>query len=129
MDYRLLADALVAAHLAFIVFVVAGGLLVLRRPRWAWLHLPAVGWGVYAEATATLCPLTPLENLWRQRAGEVGYPGGFVEHYLVPMIYPVGLTPGLQLGLAALVVAVNATIYGVLWHRRRRTATPTPTPT
>jgi hypothetical protein len=122
MDSRLLADGLVVAHLAFIVFVAAGGALVLRWPRCALLHLPAVAWGVYAEATATVCPLTPLENLWRHRAGEGGYAGGFVEHYLIPLIYPAGLTPALQLGVAVAVVAVNAGVYGVAWRLRRRRA-------
>ncbi|MBK6336935.1 MAG: DUF2784 domain-containing protein [Betaproteobacteria bacterium] len=120
MVHRLLADALVVAHLGFIVFVVAGGLLALRRPRAAWLHLPAVAWGIYAEATATICPLTPLENLWRQRAGQDGYAGGFVEHYLVPLIYPAGLTPRLQLALAALVLGINVLVYGIVAARRRR---------
>ena len=120
MVHRLLADALVVAHLGFILFVVAGGLLALRWPRAAWLHLPAVAWGIYAEATATICPLTPLENLWRQRAGEDGYAGGFVEHYLIPLIYPGGLTPGLQLALAALVLGINALVYGIVAARRRR---------
>jgi hypothetical protein len=117
---RLLADALVVAHLAFIAFVVAGGLLVLRRPRAGWLHLPAVAWGVYAEATATICPLTPLENRWRRLAGEAGYEGSFVEHYIVPLIYPAGLTPDGQLALAFVVVAINLVVYGTLLHRRRR---------
>ena len=115
---RLLADALVVAHLAFIAFVLAGGLLVLRRPRAAWLHLPAVAWAVYAEATATICPLTPLENLWRRRAGAAGYEGSFVEHYIVPLIYPAGLTPDAQLALAFVVLALNLVVYGTLLHRR-----------
>jgi hypothetical protein len=117
---RLLADALVVAHLAFIAFVLAGGLLVLRRPRAAWLHLPAVAWAVYAEATATICPLTPLENLWRRRAGAAGYEGSFVEHYIVPLIYPAGLTPDAQLALAFVVLALNLVVYGTLLHRHRR---------
>jgi|WetSurMetagenome_2_1015567.scaffolds.fasta_scaffold726326_2 hypothetical protein len=117
---RLLADALVVAHLAFIAFVLAGGLLVRRRPRAAWLHLPAVAWAVYAEATATICPLTPLENLWRRRAGAAGYEGSFVEHYIVPLIYPAGLTPDAQLALAFVVLALNLVVYGTLLHRRRR---------
>jgi hypothetical protein len=117
---RLLADGLVVAHLAFILFVVAGGLAALYWPRSAWLHLPAVAWAVYAEATATTCPLTLLENLWRRRAGGGGYPDSFVEHYLIPLIYPPGLTPGLQFALAVLVVGINAAVYGWVWRRRRR---------
>ena len=122
VDSRLLADALVVAHLVFIVFVVAGGLIVLRWPRVAWLHLPAVAWGIYAEATATVCPLTPLENLWRRQAGDAGYAGGFVEHYLVSLIYPAGLTPRLQLAIAAFVTLVNLVIYAAVWRNRRKRA-------
>lgn len=120
MGPRLLADALVVIHLAFIAFVVAGGLLVLRWPRLAWAHLPAVAWGIYAEATATICPLTPIENELRRQAGEGGYPGGFVEHYLVPVVYPAGLTPRGQLTLAVGVAAINLAVYAVILNRRRR---------
>lgn len=122
VDPRLLADLLVVAHLVFIVFVVAGGLVVLRWPRVAWLHLPAVAWGIYAEATATVCPLTPLENLWRRQAGDAGYAGGFVEHYLVPLIYPAGLTPRLQLAIAVFVALVNLAIYAAAWRSWRKRA-------
>jgi hypothetical protein len=119
---RLLADLLVVAHLVFIVFVVAGGLIVLRWPRVAWLHLPAVAWGIYAEATATVCPLTPLENHWRRQAGDAGYAGGFIEHYLVPLIYPAGLTPRLQLAIAVFVALVNLLIYAAAWRSGRERA-------
>ena len=122
MGYRLLADAVVFVHLAFIVFVVAGGALLLAWPRIAWVHLPAVAWAAYAEFTATICPLTPLENALRVRAGDAGYPGGFVEHYLIPLIYPAGLTARTQLALGALVVAINAAVYALAWRRRRRAA-------
>jgi hypothetical protein len=122
VNLRLLADLLVVAHLAFIAFVVAGGLVVLRWPRAAWLHLPAVAWGIYAEATAAVCPLTPLENHWRREAGEAGYAGGFVEHYLIPLIYPAGLTPRLQLAIAVFVALVNLVIYAAAWRRRRERA-------
>jgi hypothetical protein len=120
MADRLLADAIVVAHLAFIAFVLAGGLLVALRPRVAWLHLPAAAWAAYAEFTATICPLTPLENLLRLRAGEAGYAGGFVEHYLIPLIYPAGLTARTQLVLGAVVVAVNLATYAFAWKARRR---------
>ena len=122
MNPRLLADLLVVAHLVFIVFVVAGGLIVLRWPRVAWLHLPAVAWGIYAEATATVCPLTPLENHWRRQAGDAGYAGGFIEHYLVPLIYPAGLTPRLQLAIAVFVALVNLLIYAAAWRSGRERA-------
>jgi hypothetical protein len=119
---RFLADALVVVHLAFIAFVVAGGLTVLRWPRLAWLHLPAVAWGIFAEATATTCPLTPIENAWRRHAGDAGYPGGFVDHYLVPIVYPAGLTPRMQLALAFAVAAINLVVYAAVLRRRRGAA-------
>jgi hypothetical protein len=123
MTPRLLADAVVAVHLAFIVFVVGGGLLVLWRRRWAALHLPAVAWGAWTELTGTLCPLTPWEQALRQRAGEAGYAGGFVDHYLMPLIYPAGLTPRIQLALGLFVLLVNGLIYVAVWRRWQRERT------
>jgi len=120
MNPRLLADAVVAFHFAFIVFVVAGGLLVLWRRGWALLHLPAVAWGAWTEFTGTICPLTPWEQALRRQAGEAGYAGGFVEHYLVPLIYPAALTPGLQIALGAFVLLLNAALYAGVWRRWRR---------
>jgi uncharacterized protein DUF2784 len=118
---RLLADAVVLLHLVFIVFALAGGVLVLFRGYIAWLHLPAVAWAAYAEFTATICPLTPLENSLRKQAGQEGYDGGFVEHYLIPLIYPAALTPRLQMLIGAIVVAVNVAVYAAaLWRRSRR---------
>src|SRR5262245_65432324 len=103
MHYRFLADALVAIHLAFIVFAIGGGLIVLIR-RWvAYLHLPSVAWAMYTEFTGAICPLTPWEQSLRRAAGEAGYTGGFIEHYLIPVIYPAGLTPALQAALGVLV--------------------------
>ena len=116
---RLLADVLVAAHLAFIVFVVAGGLLALRHRGWAALHLPAVAWGAFAELTGTLCPLTPLENSLRRTAGDAGYEGGFIEHYVIPLIYPDALTSRLQVVLGLTVIAVNLVVYAFVWRRWR----------
>jgi len=121
---RLLADALVAAHLAFIVFVVAGGLLVLRRRGWAVLHLPAVAWGAFAEISGTLCPLTPLENSLRLRAGDAGYTGGFIEHYLIPLLYPEALTARTQVVLGLAVIAVNVVVYALAWRRWRHRKPP-----
>ena len=118
MSDRLLADGLVALHFAFIAFVLFGGFLVLHRRAWAALHLPAVAWAAYVEFTATICPLTPWENALRRRAGEAGYDGGFIEHYLLPVLYPPGLTPGIQLLLGACVVALNVIVY--VWALRRR---------
>ncbi|EFW83443.1 hypothetical protein ALP26_03813 [Pseudomonas savastanoi pv. glycinea] len=102
MFYRVAADAVVAFHLLFIVFVLFGGLLVVSRPWLALLHVPAAAWGAAVEFLHLYCPLTPLENTLRRTAGEQGYDGGFVEHYLIPLIYPAGLTPGIQLWLGAL---------------------------
>ncbi|MCO4864872.1 DUF2784 domain-containing protein [Cupriavidus sp. WGlv3] len=114
-----LADLVVIAHALFIVFVVAGGLLVLRWPRAAWVHLPAAVWGVLIEWAGWICPLTPLENTLRRAAGQAGYSGGFVERYLLPMIYPAGLTPSVQLWLGLVVLVVNVAIYALWWRRRR----------
>jgi hypothetical protein len=120
MTYRLLADATVVFHLAFIAFVVLGGWLVLRKPSLAWLHLPAVAWVVWLELTGALCPLTPLENALRARAGQAGYAGGFIDHYLMAVIYPAGLTPQIQVALGIGVLALNAALYALVIRRRRR---------
>ncbi len=116
---RLIADAIVVAHFAFIVFVLLGGLLVVRRRNVAWVHVPAVVWAAYTEFTSSICPLTPLENVFRARAGQSGYEGGFVEHYLIPAIYPSGLTPRVQLLLGTIVVVVNVAFYLIAWRRHR----------
>lgn len=120
MGYRLLAEMTVALHFAFIVFVIAGSLLVWRRLAWAWLHVPAIAWVAYLEFTGTVCPLTPLENDFRARAGDAGYAGGFVEHYLLPVIYPAGLTQRVQFVLGIAIVAINAVAYWCIWRRLRR---------
>jgi hypothetical protein len=120
MTYRLLADVLVAIHFAFILFVLFGGLLALHRRGWALLHLPAVAWAAWTEFTGTICPLTPWEQSLRRAAGDAGYAGGFIDHYLVPVIYPSGLTPRVQLVLGAFVVALTLAVYGVVWWRWRR---------
>jgi hypothetical protein len=118
---RLAADAVVLLHLVFIVFVLFGALPVLRWPRLALLHVPAASWGVAVELLHLYCPLTPLENRLRQAAGEAGYSSGFVEHYLIPLIYPAGLTPQIQLWLGALLLAINLPAYGwLLWRLWRR---------
>ena len=118
MIYSILADAVLALHFGFILFVVLGGLLVLRWPRAAWLHVPCAVWGLLIELFGWVCPLTPLENSLRRAAGEAGYAGGFIETYLLPLVYPGGLTREMQLMLAALVVVVNATVYLFVWRRR-----------
>jgi hypothetical protein len=119
MPYRFAADAVLAAHLAFVLFAVGGGLLVLRRPGWAWVHIPAVAWAAFVEFSGWICPLTPLEVAFRRRAGEAGYGGDFVEHYLLALIYPSGLTRELQMLIGAAVILLNLAVYGVLWRRRR----------
>ena len=117
-DIHLLADLVLVLHAAFILFVVAGGLLVLRLHRLAWLHLPCVAWGVLIELSGWICPLTPLENRLRHAAGTGMYETGFIEHYLAPLIYPVGLTADVQYLLALFVLLVNSGIYTIVWKRR-----------
>lgn len=118
MVYQCLADATVLLHLAFVGFVVLGGLLVLRRRRWAWLHLPAWAWGTYIEISHGLCPLTPLEKSLRASAGQAGYGGGFIEHYLLRLLYPPGLQPWQQTLLAAVLLGTNAVLYAFAFGRR-----------
>lgn len=113
------ADAVVLLHLGFVAFVALGGLLVLRFPKLALLHVPALLWGIWIEVTGGICPLTPLENALRRRAGEGGYESGFIEHYVYPLVYPPGLTRGAQFSLAALLIVFDLAIYGwLLWRRR-----------
>ena len=116
---RILADLVVLVHFGFILFVVLGGFLAFRWRRVPWLHLPAAAWGTAIEVFGWICPLTPLENRLRRASGEAGYAGGFIEHYLIPVIYPAGLTREVQWTLAALVVGVNGAVYWALWRRRR----------
>jgi hypothetical protein len=122
MGYRILADLVVGVHALFVVFVVAGGLLALRWPWVVAAHLPAAAWGAMIELQGWICPLTPLEKSLRAAAGQAGYPGGFIEHYVLPVLYPAGLTRGVQLGLASLVIAVNLLVYGMVLQRRRARA-------
>jgi hypothetical protein len=115
---RFLADIVVAAHLAFVVFVALGGLLVLRWPRLAWLHIPSAVWGVAVEYAGWICPLTPIENALRERAGLAAYRGDFIEHYVLPLLYPAALGRGAQLALGTFALAVNAAVYWRLISRR-----------
>jgi hypothetical protein len=120
MLYRLLADLVVVLHLAFVLFVVLGGLFALRWPRAAWFHIPAAVWGAGIEFVQGVCPLTPLENHLRRLGGEAGYAGGFVEHYLLPVLYPAGLNYDIQLALGIFVLVFNVTVYTIVWRRHRR---------
>jgi hypothetical protein len=113
-----MANLVVLVHFAFVLFVVFGGLLVLRWPRVMYLHLPAAAWGAFIELVGGICPLTPLENSLRRSAGLAGYEGGFVEHYILPVLYPAGLTRGVQLVLGMLVIGTNVAIYGWILARR-----------
>ena len=113
-----LADLIVVFHFAFVAFVVLGGLLVARWPRVAWVHLPAAAWGVWIELAGWICPLTPLENWLRRRAGGEGYTASFVEHYIVPVLYPAALTREMQWLLGGLVLAINGAVYLAVLRRR-----------
>jgi len=118
--YGVLADGVVVAHLAFVVFVVVGGFLALRWRGLVWLHLPCALWGAYVELAGEVCPLTPLENRLRRMAGEGGYGGGFIERYLMPVLYPGELTREIQMALGVGVIVLNVAVYAVLVRRARR---------
>ena len=118
----MMANLIVLVHFAFVVFVVLGGLLALRWPRVVWLHVPAVVWGALVEFTGWICPLTPLENRLRAAAGETSYDGDFIAHYILPALYPNGLTRSDQLMLGALALGINIAIYALVLVRHRRMA-------
>ena len=117
---RYLADAIVVVHLLFVVYTVFGGVLVLRWKNTVYLHIPALLWGVAVEANGWICPLTPLENQLRANAGQAGYTGGFVEHYLLPVLYPVNLTRFDQWSLAVALILVNVVIYVFVVRKYRK---------
>ncbi|HEX2251318.1 MAG TPA: DUF2784 domain-containing protein [Gemmatimonadales bacterium] len=119
MSPAFLADVVVVAHFIFVLFVVFGGLLVLRWPKLAYVHLPVAAYGALIELVGWICPLTPLEKRLREQAGLEGYEGGFVEHYILPVLYPSGLNRAVQLVLGALVIGINVVIYGLIIRRRR----------
>ncbi len=120
MYYSLLADLVLILHALFVVFVVLGGLLVLWHQRLAWLHAPCAVWGILIEYLGWICPLTYLENDLRSAAGSRGYPGGFIDHYLVPLVYPSGLNPEMQVVLGTVVLSINIIIYILVWRRFKR---------
>ena len=118
MPHGILADLVLVVHFAFVAFVVLGGLLALRWSRVAWVHIPVAIYGALVEFIGFICPLTPLEVSLRQRAGEAGYEGGFIEHYITAALYPSGLTREIQIGLGVFVLVLNGIIY-TIWMRRR----------
>ncbi|MEO8740642.1 MAG: DUF2784 domain-containing protein [Casimicrobiaceae bacterium] len=119
MGYRFAADSVLVLHALFVLFVVFGALLALRWPNLTWLHLPAVVWVVLLEFNGWYCPLTPLEVTLRQAAGDAGYAGGFLEHYVLAALYPDGLTRGMQTTLGAAVIGINLAGYAWMWRRAR----------
>ena len=121
MFYRGLANLVVMAHLAFVLFSVLGGFLVLKWKRGAWIHAPAVLWAAIIEFAGWVCPLTPLENWLREKGGSTGYGSGFIERYILPMLYPLSFTRSLQIALGLFVVAVNLMIYGWIFHLNAKT--------
>lgn len=119
MIYRLLADAVVVIHVIFVIFVVLGGFLLRRWPKLVFAHAPAAMWGALIEFAGWICPLTPLENALRARGGQTGYEGGFIDHYLIPLLYPAALSRGMQFALGGFVLAVNAVAYVIAWRGRK----------
>lgn len=122
MIYQILAELVVVVHAAFVIFAVAGGLLVLRWPWVAWLHIPAVAWAALIEFAGWICPLTPLEQHLRTIAGQGGYEGGFIEHYILPVLYPDGLTREIQFALGLAVLIINGVIYWRVVRKWRKRA-------
>jgi hypothetical protein len=120
MPAKLTADLILLLHLAFVLFVIFGGLLLWYRRAFAWLHLPMALWGAAVNIASWPCPLTPLEKHYRQLAGQSGYEGGFVEHYIAPLIYPEALTSDLGLTVGVTVIVWNGAIYATWWRRARR---------
>ena len=125
---RIAADSVLIVHFAFVAFVVLGGFLLLRWPALVWIHLPAVAWAAIVELKGWVCPLTPLEVALRQAAGDAGYSGDFLEHYIVALLYPEGLTRTLQISLGAFVILSNIFLYAVVlrrvWAERRASGKP-----
>jgi hypothetical protein len=114
MLYRFLADLVVLCHLVFVLFAATGGLLVLRWPVVAWIHVPAAVWGALVEFGGWICPLTPLENWLRLRGNAMAYSGEFIDHYIMPILYPSGLTREIQIILGLAILVVNVSIYGYI---------------
>jgi len=124
MIAKLIADALVVLHFLFIIFVIFGGFSTLKWPRIALIHIPCAIWGALIEFYGWVCPLTHFEHYFRETASGVGYSGGFIQHYLIPIIYPYGLTKDIQLGLGIMVVSLNLFIYLIVIYKKVRHGTP-----
>lgn len=120
MIYRVLADVVVLLHFSFVLFVVLGGFMLVRWPKLVYAHIPVAAWGVLIEFAGWVCPLTPLENTLRARGGQAGYEGGFVEHYMIPVLYPQALNRHMQYALGIFVLIVNAIAYVRFFRRRRQ---------
>jgi hypothetical protein len=120
MLYAVLADAVLVLHFVFALFVLTGGLFALKWPRIIWLHIPAAAWGAIVECTGWLCPLTPLEQWLRTQAGQPSYEQDFIAQYLLPLLYPFGLTREVQLLLGLIVLLVNGVVYGIVWWTGRQ---------
>ena len=126
MCYSILTNIVVVLHFSFVLFVLFGGLLILKWPKVMWLHLPAVAWGAVVEFTGWICPLTPLEHWLRARSSESTHTGDFVARYLLSILYPEALTSDIQAILGASVLLVNLVVYGYLWERNRGRKRSTP---
>ncbi len=126
MIWGVLAEAVVVLHFCFVLFVLFGGALALRWPKVAWGHLPAAAWGALISFAGWVCPLTPLEKWLRREGGAAGYEGGFVEHYILPVLYPRGLTPGIQIVLGLIVIVLNLLVYRHVYRQARRRASMAP---
>jgi len=120
-DFVFFADIVVLLHLGFVLLVMLGGLFVLKWKWVMWVHLPAAVWGALIEFTGWICPLTPLENWLREAGGEQGYQSDFIEHYVMPLLYPTGLTREIQIFLGVLVILLNVGIYALVFHRHKKT--------
>lgn len=127
MIYIILADCIVVLHFLFIIFVITGGLSALKWRKIIWLHLPAAVWGALIEFTGWICPLTIMENDFRIKGNSLGYTGGFIQHYLIPVIYPTGLTHEIQIILGSVVVSLNLLVYWFIirkWRNEYKKAAP-----
>jgi len=120
VNYGRLAELVVVLHFCFVLFVLFGGALALRWPKMVWLHLPAAAWGALISFAGWVCPLTPLEKWLRRQGGAAGYEGGFVEHYILPVLYPRGLTHEVQIALGVIVILLNVVIYRHVYRQFRR---------